>query len=448
MRVIQAAEIDAVLDPPSLADALAVAFTQDIVVPVRHHHAVDRTDAPATLLLMPAWTGGDASQAFMGVKLVSIFQGNAARGCPASSALIRRWTGNRRAARRHGRRAADAVAHGGRLGAGGAIARAGGCRAHGDGGRRRAGAVPHPRHRAQRSLTDIALWNHRPARAEAMANDLAATGLPVRAITDLEAAVRHADIVSTATLEQRAAGARRRPKPGAHLDCVGAFTPAMRESDDEAVRRATLFCDTRAGALKEGGDLACPLGDGVITADDVKADLHDLCAGRHAGRAHADEITFFKSVGSAIEDLAAAALRLAAHRSQLAFPRSDCHGRPVMRGNDMGHEIKICGVATPKSSTRRCLAAPIGWDWRSFPKSPRNLSLLDAAELGARVRGRAGKVALCVDAPDSVIAAIVEALRPRPLAASRPGNARADSRNRARFGVPVMKAIGSPARPT
>ena len=97
-------------------------------------------------------------------------------------------------------------------------------------------------------------------------------------------------------------------KPGAHLDLVGAFTPAMRESDDDCVRRASLLCDTRAGALREGGDLARPLADGVMAAEDIRADLYDLCARRHAGRGGLEEITLFKSVGSAIEDLAAAML--------------------------------------------------------------------------------------------------------------------------------------------
>jgi ornithine cyclodeaminase len=82
----------------------------------------------------------------------------------------------------------------------------------------------------------------------------------------------------------------------------------MRETDDECVRTATLFCDMRAGALKEGGDLAQPIATGVITESDVKADLYDLARGSHAGRSRPDEITMFKSVGTAIEDLAAAIL--------------------------------------------------------------------------------------------------------------------------------------------
>jgi ornithine cyclodeaminase len=99
-------------------------------------------------------------------------------------------------------------------------------------------------------------------------------------------------------------------KPGAHLDLVGAYLPTLRESDDEAAKRATLFCDTRGGALKEGGDLVQPLKAGVIQESDVAAELADLCKGKHPGRTRDDEITLFKSVGTAVEDLAAAKLML------------------------------------------------------------------------------------------------------------------------------------------
>jgi alanine dehydrogenase len=112
--------------------------------------------------------------------------------------------------------------------------------------------------------------------------------------------------VSSATLSSEPLIKGAWVKQGAHLDCVGAFKPSMRETDDDVVRRASLFCDTRAGALKEGGDYAQPLAAGVITTDAIKADLFDLTRGRHRGRASGDEITMFKSVGTAIEDLAAA----------------------------------------------------------------------------------------------------------------------------------------------
>jgi ornithine cyclodeaminase len=163
-------------------------------------------------------------------------------------------------------------------------------------------------HAAERPLADIALWNHRPERAREMARDLAAQGLPVRAVESLEAAVREADIVSCATLSVEPLVRGEWLRPGAHVDCVGAFKPTMRETDDSCIRRASLFCDTRAGALKEGGDLAIPVASGLIKPADVRADLFDLARGVHSGRTSEDEITLFKSVGTAIEDLAAAIL--------------------------------------------------------------------------------------------------------------------------------------------
>jgi ornithine cyclodeaminase len=163
-------------------------------------------------------------------------------------------------------------------------------------------------HAAERPLTEIALWNHRPERAAALAAELAAEGLPVRPAGDIETEIGQADLVSCATLTSEPLVRGEWLRPGTHLDCVGAFKPSMRETDDACVQRATLFCDTRAGALKEGGDYAQPLAAGVISDGDVRGDLYDLTRGGTAGRSGPDEITMFKSVGTAIEDLAAAML--------------------------------------------------------------------------------------------------------------------------------------------
>ncbi|MBA3518378.1 MAG: ornithine cyclodeaminase family protein, partial [Rhizobiales bacterium] len=128
----------------------------------------------------------------------------------------------------------------------------------------------------------------------------------VRAVDDLEAVVRSADIVSCATLSREALVKGAWLKHGAHLDLVGAYTPDMRESDDEAVGRARVYVDTRAGALLEAGDIVQPLRAGIIGESDICGDLFDLCRGEAVGRRSGDEITLFKSVGAAIEDLAAA----------------------------------------------------------------------------------------------------------------------------------------------
>ena len=128
------------------------------------------------------------------------------------------------------------------------------------------------------------------------------------ALNEHLAAVAAADIVSCATLSQTPLVEGNWLRPGQHIDLVGAYTPQMRESDDAAVARARLFVDTRAGALKEGGDIAQPLASSIISETSVLADLFELARGEKSGRAAADDITLFKSVGAALEDLAAAEL--------------------------------------------------------------------------------------------------------------------------------------------
>lgn len=309
MQVVTAAEVDAVLDPKGLADALGDAFRAGFVVPTRHHHDIERPGETATLLLMPAWTGPDAGEPYAGTKIVTIFPGNSGRGLPSvlgTYLLLDGATGAPLAAIDGTRltlwRTAAASALAGR-----SLVRPGASRMLMVG----AGALAPfliRAHAAEHGLTDIALWNHRPERAAAMAAGLSEAGLPVRAATDLRTEVGKADIVSCATLTSDPLVQGEWLRPGTHLDCVGAFKPSMRETDDACVRAATLFCDTRAGALKEGGDYAQPIAAGVIAESDVKGDLYDLSRGAHAGRSRADEITMFKSVGTAIEDLAAAIL--------------------------------------------------------------------------------------------------------------------------------------------
>ena len=130
----------------------------------------------------------------------------------------------------------------------------------------------------------------------------------VQHTTDLEDAARGAHIISCATLSAEPLIAGEWLQNGQHLDLVGGFRPDMRETDDTAIRRARVFVDTRAGACKEAGDIVQPLESGVLDPDDIAADLFELTRGERAGRRFYDQITLFKSVGTAIEDLAAAQL--------------------------------------------------------------------------------------------------------------------------------------------
>jgi ornithine cyclodeaminase len=157
-----------------------------------------------------------------------------------------------------------------------------------------------------RPIREVAIWNRSAPRARELAAALAGTGLAVSVADDLEAAVRSADIVSTATISSEPLVRGAWLRPGTHVDCVGAYRPSMRETDDAVVSRARIFVDTRAGAFGEAGDILQPIQAGVIGKEAVLADLFDLTRGTAAGRRTGEEITLFKSVGAAIEDLAAA----------------------------------------------------------------------------------------------------------------------------------------------
>lgn len=312
MRIISAAEIAAALSYPALVDALADAFRSDITVPLRHHHPIPQVGGvpEAMLLLMPAWTPpGDG--AFVGTKLVSVYPGNGAKGLPSiygsyvlcngetgaplailDGTMLTVWRTACASALASRYLSRPDASHMVMVGAG--------------------ALAPHliRAHAAIRPIRHVTLWNRSREKANALAEGLGRTvpGVSIAVAGDLQAAVEEADIVTCATISSSPIVSGDWLKPGAHLDLVGGYTPAMREADDAAVTRASLFVDTRTGGLKEAGDIVDPIRRGIIRAEDVRADLFDLCRGREAGRAHSDEITLFKSVGTAIEDLAAAIL--------------------------------------------------------------------------------------------------------------------------------------------
>jgi ornithine cyclodeaminase len=160
-------------------------------------------------------------------------------------------------------------------------------------------------HSAVRPIKEIRIWNRTPANAEKVAAALRAEGFAAEAASDLEAELGQADIVSSATISQTPLVKGALLKAGAHVDLVGGFTPDMREADDDAISRARVFVDTLAGATKEAGDIVQPLASGVLKQDRIVAELAELARGQKKGRESDAEITLFKSVGAALEDLAA-----------------------------------------------------------------------------------------------------------------------------------------------
>lgn len=310
LRVLGADEVNAALSYPPLIEALREAFRGDLAVPVRHHHTVPQPGSDATLLVMPAWTtDGEPAERFLGCKIVTVFPDNAAAGQPSLHGqylLMSGATGaplaliDARALTAWRTAAASALAAT-------FLARADASHLVMVG----AGTLaPHlvRAHAAVRPITRVTLWNRTHGHAVSLAFGLAVGGIEVEIAEDLEAAVREADIVSCATLATEPIVRGAWLKPGTHVDLVGGFTRKMREADDEAVRRARVYVDTRAGALKEAGDIAIPLRRKVIDKKQIVGDLAELCRGKAKSRTSDKQITLFKSVGTAIEDLAAAML--------------------------------------------------------------------------------------------------------------------------------------------
>ncbi len=314
MRYFGPEAIDAALNFRELIDAVEKAFRGEIVAPLRHHHTLSMAGpSDATLLLMPAWSGaavtGSQDGRFVGIKIVTVFPDNAKHDKPSVQGtylLLSGEDGGVLSALDGARltlwRTAAASALAAR-----ALARNDAKRMTMIG----AGALAPfliRAHASVRPIEHVTIWNRSRPAAEAVADALADRDYAITVSDDLAAAVGDADIVSAATLSSQPLIRGAWLKPGAHVDLVGAFRPDMRESDDDAVTRARIFLDTRAGAAREGGDIAIPLASGTIIEADIVADLFDLCREDQAGRQSESEITLFKSVGTAIEDLAAAIL--------------------------------------------------------------------------------------------------------------------------------------------
>ena len=310
MLNISASDVDRSLTYSGLVETLRNAFREGAIQPVRHHHTVEHPQgAGSTLLLMPAWTdfaNSASGDGHIGVKIVTVSPDNNAIGKPAVMGVyllldgktgepLALIDGQRLTTWRTACASALAATYLARedaskllvIGAGALspfLARA---------------------HSAVRPIREIRIWNRTRSRAEAVAESLKAEGLNVSVADDLDESVGWADIVSSATISDAPLVKGEFLKPGTHVDLVGAFTPTLRESDDAAVARARVYVDTRAGATKEAGDIVQAIASGVLTSEGIVGDLFELTRGKAQGRQSADEITLFKSVGAALEDLAA-----------------------------------------------------------------------------------------------------------------------------------------------
>jgi ornithine cyclodeaminase len=304
LRFFTNADVARALDYAPLIEALRTGLAVACESPVRGCH-----DLPddASLLHMPVWQEGQG----IGVKLVTVFPHNSARQLPSVAAVFTLFddaTGQplamleasemtaRRTACTSALAADYLVRHDAeRL----LIVGSGTLAAH----MVRA-------HCCVRPYRTIEIWGRSPAKLARLVAQLQAEGYPVSASGDLQGSVAQADSITCITTSREPLVLGAWLQPGTHLDLVGAFLPSMRETDSAAVGRARIVVDTREGALHEAGDLLFAIADGVINSQAIATELKDLLNGR-GQRADEQEITLFKSVGFALEDLIAARALLA-----------------------------------------------------------------------------------------------------------------------------------------
>ncbi len=301
MQIITGEDVELSLDFAELADALDVGFKNDIVTPDRIHLPYGENNL---LLLMPSWT----DSGFLGVKIITLHPKNAELRKPTIQGafmLFNSETGEPMAqidaqALTNWRTAATSLLA---------------ARYLASPKRKKmlllgTGNLAPYLVRAHTSLHDydhIGIWGRNPDKAFSLSNNLKKYQIETSVRTDLKEAVCEADLITTATMSLAPLINGAWLKKGCHLDLVGSYKLEMREADDEAVRRSSVFIDT-LHAIEETGDLATPLSTGVITKEDISGTLSDLCRKVIRGRIFDDEITLFKSVGHASEDLIAAGL--------------------------------------------------------------------------------------------------------------------------------------------
>lgn len=301
--LIDAERLRALTPWPRLIDELQSAFRSPCEVPERLHFDIGGL---GSLIVMPAWR----QHGFLGVKLVQVFPGNSSLGKPtvhgmymlasatsgevlalvdAQELTVRRTAATSALASRFlsrdssrcllimgtGRLAFDVISA----------------------------------HAIVRPLEKVLIWGRNSERASSLSKRVnAALGLYAEPVASLRPALLQADIVSTVTTAIDPILPGRSVRPGTHVDLIGGYTPAMREADDDLMVSAKIYVDSVSSALREAGDIVNPLRRGIIDRSAIRGDLFDLCAGRVSERRSDHDITVFKSVGLALEDLTAAGL--------------------------------------------------------------------------------------------------------------------------------------------
>ncbi|MGH2403946.1 MAG: ornithine cyclodeaminase family protein [bacterium] len=288
---------------PLMEDALRAFSTGGVVQPVRT--AVPVHPYGGFVALMPAYL---TAQEALGAKAVTFFPRNADRGLPTHLAMILLWdsaTGEL-LAMIDGRLITEMRTAATSAAATKALARPSaavlGILGAGVQARSHLEAL-----RLVRPLERIRVWSRTIARARAFAEEMTNRHrIPVQAVGTPEEAVREAQLIVTTTSSQTPVLEGRWVAPGTHINAVGAPRPDWREMDSALVARASLFVDSRAGALVEAGDVLLAIREGAITEAHIRGEIGEVLADKIEGRQTAEEITLFKSLGMAVEDVATA----------------------------------------------------------------------------------------------------------------------------------------------
>jgi len=313
LRVLSREDVRRALPMREAVEAMKRAFAQlsrgQAQVPLRVALPVERHKG--VTLFMPGYLAADDR---MAVKIVSVFNDNPAKGLPLIHALVvvvdaetgaptAVMDGTYLTALRTGAAsgaATDLLAR--------EDARVAAIFGAGVQGRTQLEAVC-----AVRPIEAAWVYDVDPKRAATYAEEMAGRlGIPIRVASTPAEAVRAADVICTATTATAPVFDDADVRPGTHINAIGAYTPQMQEVPAETVVRAKVVIDHREASLAEAGDLIIPLQQGLITEDHIWAELGEIAAGLKPGRTDPEEITLFKSVGVAVQDVAAAAAVLEA----------------------------------------------------------------------------------------------------------------------------------------
>ena len=302
LRLLGATDVDRAIDMRQAIDIMATAFKE---LASGRANVPQRLGVETEAGLVLAMPGSLPEQSALAIKVVSVFPGNSRLGLPSvfglvlvldasSGAPLALIEGSHLTALRTGAASGLATKLMAREDARTVALFGAGVQA-----RTQLAAV-----RAVRDIREVRIVSRTPQSAERLAGEL--TGLETRVLADSGAAVRGADIVITATTSATPVVFGRDVEPGTHVNAIGAYTPTMREVDADVVRRARVIVDTRQGALAEAGDLIMAIRERAITTDHIVAELGEVVNGTIAGRTSEEEITLFKSVGHAAQDVALA----------------------------------------------------------------------------------------------------------------------------------------------